>query len=147
MTNSRPFDQFKGSFLTIKTCKSFNHSYHRSKSINNHRDQPLMSWLYGHADGAGDWEDITPLERQKNQDLASFLFKAPLINRVQRAFLWPLDKVHAVLAEYLRWLILKDELEDFDGHILAVPPIIAKVWESHIVDTADYRNCLEKVID
>ena len=95
--------------------------------------------------GAGDWEDITPLERKKNQELASFLFKAPLINRVQRVFLWPLDKVHAVLAEYIRFLVLKEEMEDMDGNVLLVPPIIARVWESHIVDTADYRAALEKV--
>ena len=63
--------------------------------------------------GAGDWEDITPLERKKNQELASFLFKAPLINRVQRVFLWPLDKVHSVLAEYIRFLVLKEESLQF----------------------------------
>ena len=95
--------------------------------------------------GAGDWEEITPLERKKNQELASFLFKAPLINRVQRVFLWPLDKVHAVLTEYMRFLLLKEELEDYDATVLLVPPILGRVWESHIVDTADYRACLEKV--
>ena len=95
--------------------------------------------------GAGDWEEITPLERKKNQELASFLFKAPLINRVQRVFLWPLDKVHAALVEYLRFLILKEELYDYDANVLIVPPIIARIWECHIVDTADYRACLEKV--
>ena len=95
--------------------------------------------------GAGDWEEITPLERKKNHELASFIFKPPLINRVQRVFLWPLDKVHAVLVEYLRFLLLKEELEDYDANVLLAPPILARVWECHIVDTIDYRTCLEKV--
>ena len=95
--------------------------------------------------GGGGWEDITPLERQKSQELSSLVFKEALVHRVQRIFLWPLDKVRKVLVEYVRFLLLKDELADFYATILLVPPVIARVWESHIVDTADYRACLDKV--
>lgn len=96
--------------------------------------------------GAGDWVDITPLERKRNHEFSSFVFKGPLINRVQRCFRWPLDKVHVALAEYMRLLMLKEELGDVEGHIVIVPPVIARVWECHIIDTVDYRNCMEKVM-
>ena len=95
--------------------------------------------------GAGDWVDITPIERKRNLDFSSFIFKGPLINRVQRCFRWPLDKVHVALAEYMRLMMLKEELGDTEGHIVVVPPVIARVWECHIIDTADYRACMEKV--
>lgn len=96
--------------------------------------------------GAGDWVDITPIERKRNLDFSSFIFKGPLINRVQRCFRWPLDKVHVALAEYMRLMMLKEELGDTEGHIVVVPPVIARVWECHIIDTADYRACMEKIM-
>jgi len=96
--------------------------------------------------GAGDWVDITPIERERNREFSSFVFKGALINRVQRCFRWPLDKVHVALAEYMRLMMLKEELGDSEGHIVIVPPVIARVWECHIIDTADYRACMEKIM-
>jgi len=94
---------------------------------------------------AGDWEDNTPLERQKEQEFYSFVFKEPLISRVQRFSLWPLDKVHEALVEYMRLLILKDEMDDFEGRHVLVPPLISLVWECHLIDTREYRSGLGKI--
>jgi len=105
---------------------------------NNHFEFPNV--------GAGDWVDITPLERKRNLDFSSFVFKWPLINRVQRCFRWPIDKVHLALAEYMRLLMLKEELGDTEGHIVVVPPVIARVWECHLIDTADYQACMDKIM-
>ena len=65
---------------------------------------------------------------------------SPLVKRCMRTHGWNLTKTRKILSAYKQFLMLKKQLEDWDGMLLSPCYLVDLMWHQHILDNVNYYH-------